>query len=144
LNTYGYVDANPINWIDIDGLAKDKNPSAKYRLVKCPRKEMGECAAFCAGRGGVKSCAVTRGMRSTIRDGYPTKEPYTVPGSMSCVCNDDDPDTQGSSSCGDNCQKVATTVVVGGTVYLVYRCARLIPSLLPPLWWTIPANVAAP
>jgi hypothetical protein len=45
---------------------------------------------------------------------------------------------------GDICTGVA---VVGGTVaagYLIYRVARMIPSLFPPLWWTIPANAVIP
>jgi len=33
-------------------------------------------------------------------------------------------------------------VAIGG--YIVYRVIRMLPSLLPPLWWTIPANVAVP
>jgi hypothetical protein len=35
----------------------------------------------------------------------------------------------------------------GGTAILMYgayRAARMIPSLAPPLWWTIPANAAIP
>jgi len=32
--------------------------------------------------------------------------------------------------------------VVGG--YLLYRAIRMLPSLIPALWWTIPANAAAP
>ena len=43
---------------------------------------------------------------------------------------------------------VGKGVLVGGaavgTGYLIYRGVRMIPSLLPPLWWTIPANVACP
>lgn len=31
-----------------------------------------------------------------------------------------------------------------GAGYLIYRGIRMIPSLVPPLWWTIPANVAIP
>jgi hypothetical protein len=34
------------------------------------------------------------------------------------------------------------TTAVG--LYIAYRVVRLLPSLLPPLWWTIPANVALP
>jgi hypothetical protein len=45
----------------------------------------------------------------------------------------------------DNTTKI---VVVGaGAVvagYLIYRGIRMLPSLLPPLWWTIPANAAIP
>ncbi|MGY0374224.1 hypothetical protein [Clostridium sp. JNZ J1-5] len=33
-------------------------------------------------------------------------------------------------------------VVVGG--YIIYRGVRMIPSILPPLWWTIPANAVCP
>ena len=55
-------------------------------------------------------------------------------------------DNSDGGSCPDNsnCQKVATAVVVGGTAYIVYRCIRMIPSLAPPLWPTIPANAAIP
>jgi hypothetical protein len=36
-----------------------------------------------------------------------------------------------------------TAGVLGGT-YLLYRGIRMLPSLAPPLWWTIPANVVTP
>lgn len=42
---------------------------------------------------------------------------------------------------------VKTTVVVGGGLglaYLTYRVIRMLPSLLPPLWSTIPVNFAVP
>ncbi|MBT9137385.1 MAG: tRNA(Glu)-specific nuclease WapA [Firmicutes bacterium] len=32
--------------------------------------------------------------------------------------------------------------VLGG--YLIYRIVRIAPSLLPPLWWTLPANLIMP
>lgn len=35
-----------------------------------------------------------------------------------------------------------TCGVAGG--YFFYRCGRMIPSLLPPLWWTIPGNALCP
>lgn len=46
----------------------------------------------------------------------------------------------------------ATDVAVGtagvaagvGAGYLIYRGIRMIPSLFPPLWWTIPNNLAFP
>ncbi len=47
-----------------------------------------------------------------------------------------------SKFCGPGCQSVVTqTVVAGGTIYIVYRCVRLIPSLVPSLWWTLPYNL---
>jgi RHS repeat-associated protein len=41
-------------------------------------------------------------------------------------------------------QTVAEGVGIGVGVYLLYRGIRMLPSLLPPLWPTIPANVAIP
>lgn len=48
-----------------------------------------------------------------------------------------------------NAQKVAAKkIAVGsagvGSAYIVYRVARMVPSLLPPLWWIIPENFAIP
>jgi len=39
---------------------------------------------------------------------------------------------------------VAITGVSTGAGYLIYRGARMIPSLLLPLWWTIPDNLVIP
>ena len=44
----------------------------------------------------------------------------------------------------ENCQRAADVVVVGGVGYIVYRCVRMLPSLAPPLWWTIPENALIP
>jgi len=39
----------------------------------------------------------------------------------------------------------ATNVLLGGAgAYAAYRFVRMLPSLAPPLWWTIPKNVAIP
>jgi hypothetical protein len=35
-------------------------------------------------------------------------------------------------------------VATVGVGYLIYRGIRLLPSLFPPLWWTIPENLAIP
>jgi hypothetical protein len=37
---------------------------------------------------------------------------------------------------------VGVGVGIGG--YAIYRGIRFLPSLLPPLWWTLPANAAIP
>jgi hypothetical protein len=47
-------------------------------------------------------------------------------------------------TCDKNCQQVATTVVSGGVFYVVYRCIRMLPSLFPLFWPSIPANVVVP
>jgi WTIP toxin of polymorphic toxin system component len=35
-------------------------------------------------------------------------------------------------------------VEVGVTAYVIYRVVRMLPSLAPPLWETIPLNAALP
>ena len=44
----------------------------------------------------------------------------------------------------DNSVKLNVSIGVVGGTYLIYRGIRMIPSLVPPLWWTIPANIATP
>lgn len=39
---------------------------------------------------------------------------------------------------------VKDTTIAIGTGYLVYKTIRLLPSLIPAFWWTIPANLATP
>ncbi|AOA59578.1 hypothetical protein [Acinetobacter larvae] len=40
--------------------------------------------------------------------------------------------------------KVGKVVAAGGLVYIGYRIVRMLPSLAPPLWPTIPINLATP
>lgn len=44
----------------------------------------------------------------------------------------------------ENLKTGAKVVGAGLGLYLLYRGVRMLPSLLPPLWWTIPANAAIP
>jgi RHS repeat-associated protein len=41
-------------------------------------------------------------------------------------------------------ENVGKAIGAGVGAYLLYRGIRMLPSLLPPLWWTIPANAAIP
>lgn len=55
-----------------------------------------------------------------------------------------DPVEKPSNSAADAANAV---MVVGGGLglgYLAYRALRMLPSLAPPLWWTIPGNAAVP
>ncbi len=44
----------------------------------------------------------------------------------------------------DACETAAVTAGTIGIGYGIYKCVRVIPSLFPPLWWTLPANVFSP
>ena len=39
---------------------------------------------------------------------------------------------------------VVNTAITLGVTYIAYRGLRMLPSLLPPFWWTIPINAATP
>jgi len=87
LNTYAYVDNDPLTDSDPYGLAR--NSWKYYRRVNCPEKERKECMEICEKQGRVmESCKITRGRRHTVRNGIVVPEIYTVPGSMSCKCKD--------------------------------------------------------
>lgn len=48
---------------------------------------------------------------------------------------------------GDNQKALKDVGKAGATVgtgYVIYRVLRMLPSLAPPLWWTIPENAAIP
>ncbi|HEU4714499.1 MAG TPA: RHS repeat-associated core domain-containing protein [Pyrinomonadaceae bacterium] len=55
------------------------------------------------------------------------------------------PATRTNTGLTDGEKKAVVGVVVGvGTGYIIYRVVRMTPSLAPPLWWTIPINLATP
>jgi hypothetical protein len=70
--------------------------------------------------------------------GKPAPSPAAPPSSTSRVI--ETPRDGSRITPGD----VATGVEVGVALYVAYRVVRMLPSLLPPLWWTIPANAVAP
>jgi Toxin with a conserved tryptophan and TIP tripeptide motif len=43
-----------------------------------------------------------------------------------------------------NHPEAVRTVAAAAAGYVIYRVLRFLPSLLPPLWWTIPENLAIP
>jgi RHS repeat-associated protein len=128
INTYVYVADDPTDFADPQGLAKTKT---KGFWANCSPADDLVCDKECAPRG-VKSCRRWYYISYSIIGGQVV--PGYVPAPRpSCNCN---------TPCEDNPAACAVTAVAAG--YLAYRCVRMIPSLFPPLWWTIPVNAAAP
>ncbi|WP_156920066.1 hypothetical protein [Comamonas composti] len=44
---------------------------------------------------------------------------------------------------GSSCPECTAAAAVAAG-YLLYRGIRIVPSLLPPLWWTLPSNITVP
>lgn len=62
-------------------------------------------------------------------------------------CDDDDDSEGGKGNSCEVCPSGSTVVKAAagvGAAYVAYRCIRMLPSLAPPLWWTIPSNAAVP
>ncbi|MDR4470593.1 MAG: hypothetical protein MRJ68_20205, partial [Nitrospira sp.] len=118
-NLYSYVDNGPITFGDPFGLAPKSKP---FWCTWCGAPHGGVAGQYCP------DCD----KKSRDPEGGVPPNPSRP-----------DPDP---SACPDNqCQNMVPTVIIGATgAYIVYRCIRMLPSLAPPFWWTIPGNIAAP
>ncbi|MDH0863814.1 RHS repeat-associated core domain-containing protein [Mitsuaria sp. GD03876] len=146
INSYAYVQGDPLSFIDPQGDVRQGGKTGKWwefndrnfqrwfhQCIKQPgdqdatREELADAHAEWISYGkpdGKNGCGGPP----------PPPAPASAPASASAS----------ASACGEECQKTAKVVVVAGTAYVVYRCIRMVPSLFPPLWPTIPANVAIP
>jgi uncharacterized protein RhaS with RHS repeats len=114
LNTYGYVDATPLNAYDPQGLAR-----ASHRNRNCSSTEKAECERIC-GSKGMESCKMPQVFRLVKGVKGLWVYEWRDTGNMSCSCNDV-PDPSPSFSCSSNCRKDWMTV---GAIILMI-CTRV-------------------
>lgn len=112
LNTYAYVDGDPLQYSDPLGLAK----KAKGRWAECTREDWEYCEKECGDRG-VKSCKHWWSVWTEVVGGEPVKgwKPALYP---SCNCNE--------QACGGGCKAAIVAVGIGVAAICVLQ-----PELIP-------------
>ena len=120
-STYSYVNDDPLDYIDPEGLAGSGGP--RRRVRDCNSDEMTQCQAQCAGKG-VRSCKrqqLFQPVRTTNRNGTVLTSYIWKDQGLSCDCND-------PQACKNAIQKAAAALGVSVTTYLIIsEATRLFP-----------------
>ena len=168
LNLYGFANGDPVNFSDPFGLMACKDANGKE--IPCPEPPGGPPVKLPDGKNGkpnewVKIPGSEGGSRGAkYKPRYAVPSPTGAqPGSSWDPAGhwdaDDgsggrkryapdgtevDHDNEPVAMCGPGCKNAASAAAAVGTGYLIYRGLRMVPSLFPVLWPTIPANAVIP
>lgn len=146
INTYGYVGGNPVNFIDPFGLAKLPNDPSE--LGDGWSRDHGHRHPHGEKWDHESGTSVEWHPAQEGKPGWRGKNHWHVNGGKKHLPPGEEvpefPDDEGMCDSGSDCETAVKVVAVGGATYIIYRCVRMIPSLFPPLWGTIPANAAIP
>jgi RHS repeat-associated protein len=122
-NLYGYVAGDPVNYRDPNGLDDDpalNDPEIRQQTIEDLERQLNDPNLSQKDREKIK-----RRLKELRR--RPSKKQRDRTGHHR------------SSFC-----RKFPSICAAGTAYIIYRCIRMLPSLVPVLWPTIPANVVAP
>jgi RHS repeat-associated protein len=149
LNLYAYGNDDPIDIIDPEGLSGSK-PGGPYHPpdgvhTKC---EHGDTCQQIRNKIWVLRRMIDShaGWDRTMprpRGGNRHSQEIEQLWKQYARCQELEPEACKENKC-DACKKVAAGVAAVGTGYIIYRCVRMIPSIFPPFWPSIPLNALAP
>jgi RHS repeat-associated protein len=152
VNTYSYVGSDPIGYADPLGLKFGRSHPhcvAIRNKIKGLQNELDTRWSELVGGlpervGPGESLRETmRGHRKLINKADTNLRYWEKQYDEDCDDSDEDDKEDSCKVCPSGTTVAKAAAGVGGA-YIAYRCVRMIPSLLPPLWWTIPANGAIP
>lgn len=170
-NLYLYNFNNPISSIDMLGLkiykkmpgyAKNESVTECLCAHKCTRKDGRHYHCYCIPQGANTYSRFMSGYECLAEADYRTdntekaktfkrnwcctgfKNGDTYPQPQPQRVEDEVEEAEYEIDADKVITATATTAAVVTAGYVTYRVIRMIPSPFPPLWWTIPGNIAIP